>query len=111
MSTTPGPDDATVEKCLVLGHGFHEDERATVTTILARMDSHLAGQSADQVRLDLHMKEPGQRGRKVTLECHIVGLSPLLATSADDDTKVAIAHIRDEVIRQLDDQKAKRLEH
>lgn len=111
MSTTPGPDDATVEKCLVLGHGFHEDERTTVMTILARMDSHLVGQSADQVRLDLHMKEPGHRGRKVTLECHIVGLSPLMATSADDDTKVAIAHIRDEVIRQLDEQKAKRLAH
>ena len=23
MTTIPGPDDATVEKCLILGHGFH----------------------------------------------------------------------------------------
>jgi ribosome-associated translation inhibitor RaiA len=111
MTTTPGPDDATVEQCLILGHGFHEDERATVVAILDRLDHRLVGEPADGVRFDLHMKDPGQPGRKVTLEAHIAGLPTMVATATDADTKVALAHVRDELLRQLSDQKSKRAPH
>ena len=111
MTTTPGPDDATVEKCLHLGHGFHDDERATVVAILDRIDARLVGEPAEGVRLDLHMKDPGQPGRKVTLEGHVAGLPVMVATASDDDTKVALAHVRDELLRQLTDEKSKRQPH
>lgn len=111
MTTTPGPDDATVDKCLILGHGFHDDERHTVVSILDRLDHRLVGEAASGVRFDLHMKDPGQPGRKITLECHIAGLPTMVATATDDDTKVALAHLRDEMLRQLTDQKSKRAPH
>lgn len=105
---TTASDPATVERCLHLGHGFHEDERSTVVSILDRLDHHMASEEAEHVRLDLHMKDPGQRGRKVTLECHVAGLPEMVATSEEDDTKAALAKVRDELIRQLDDEKSKR---
>ncbi len=111
MSTTPGPDDATVEKCLHLGHGFHADERPTVVGILDRLDSRLVGEPAERVRFDLHVKDRQHPGRKLTLECHIAGLPTLVATAHDDDIKVAIAHARDELLRQLTDTKDKRHNH
>jgi ribosome-associated translation inhibitor RaiA len=111
MTTIPGPDDATVEKCLILGHGFHDDERHTVVAVLDRLDHRLVGEPADGVRFDLHMKDPGHPGRKITLECHIAGLPTLVATATDDDTLVALAHVRDELLRQLSDEKSKRAPH
>ena len=111
MTTTPGPDDATVEKCLILGHGFHADERDSVVAILDRLDHRLVGEPADGVRLDLHMKDVGHPGRKVTLELHVAGLPTMVATADDEDTKVALAHVRDEALRQLSDEKSKRAPH
>jgi hypothetical protein len=111
MTTTPGPDDATIEKCLTLGHGFHADERATVVAILDRMDGRLVGEPADGVRVDLHMKDVGHPGRKITLELHVTGLPTMVATADDEDTKVALAHVRDEALRQLSDQKSRRHAH
>ena len=57
------------------------------------------------------MKDPGQPGRKVTLEGHVAGLPPMVATATDAETKVAIAHVRDELLRQLTDEKSKRQPH
>lgn len=111
MTTIPGPDDATVEKCLHLGHGFHDDERATVVSILDRLDSRLVGEPAEGVRLDLHIKDPEHPGRKVTLECHVAGLPEVVGTATDEDIKVALAHVRDEVLRQLTEEKRKRQPH
>ena len=111
MTTIPGPDDATVEKCLILGHGFHDDERHTVVSVLDRLDHRLVGEPADGVRFDLHMKDPGHPGRKITLECHIAGLPTMVATATEHDTLVALAHVRDELLRQLSDEKSKRAPH
>jgi ribosome-associated translation inhibitor RaiA len=105
---TTAKDPATVDACLHLGHGFREDERASVVSLLDRLDHHLASEEAEHVRLDLHVKDPGQRGRKVTLECRIAGLPELVATSERDDMPAALAQVRDELVRQLDEEKSKR---
>ena len=106
MSTAADP--ATVAGCLRLGHGFHEDERPSVVTLLDRLDHHLANEEAEHVQLMLHVKDPGQRGRKVTLECRIAGLPELVATSEREDMLSALAQVRDELARQLDEQKSER---
>jgi ribosome-associated translation inhibitor RaiA len=82
-----------------------------VVSVLDRLDHRLVGEPADGVRFDLHMKDPGHPGRKITLECHIAGLPTLVATATDDDTLVALAHVRDELLRQLSDEKSKRAPH
>ena len=109
MSTTPGPDDATVEKCLHLGHGFHEDERVRVVESIAKIDRHLVGRPADSVRIDLQVKERDTAQQKVTMEAHIAGLPPVVGTAEDADVWSAVGHTRDEVARQLEDLKEKRL--
>lgn len=108
---TTAADPATVDRCLHLGHGFREDERQSVVAILDRLDHHLAAEEAEHVRLDLHVKDPGQRGRKVTLECHIAGLPELVATSEREDMPAALAQVRDELVRQIDDLKSRRRPH
>ena len=47
----------------------------------------------------------------MTLEGHVAGLPVMVATATDDDTKVALAHVRDELLRQLTDEKSKRQPH
>lgn len=109
MTTATNP--ATVDKCLSIGNGFHTDERDSIVSTLSKLDQHVANETADNVRFDLHEKEPGHRGRKVTLECHITGLPVLIATSEHDDIHSALTDVRDEMIRQIDDRKDKALPH
>ena len=107
MSTTPSPTDATVEKCLHLGHGFHDDERPTVVGILDKIDHRLVGRDEDTVRFDLMVNERESTGQKVTLEGHIGGIPTIVATSNKEDVWVGVADARDEWIRQYNDYKTK----
>lgn len=111
MSTSPSPSDATVERCLRLGHGFHEDEREKVVGILAKIDHRLVGEPADRVSLELMVKDRESRDPRTTLEARIAGLPQLVATSSEDDVWVAVAEVRDELLRQLGDAKERAHEH
>jgi len=111
MSTTPGPSDATVDRCLRLGHGFHESERPKVVDGLARLDHHLVGQPAEAVHVDLQVKERDSNSQKLTAEVHVAGLPTLVATAKDPDVWVAVAHARDELIRQFEDVRSRREPH
>lgn len=111
MSTSPSPSDATVEKCLHLGHGFHEDERGKVVEILDKIDHRLVGRDADTVRFDLLVNERGSTSQKVTLEGHLAGLPTLVATSKKEEVWAGVADARDELIRQLNDIKTKHEHH
>jgi ribosome-associated translation inhibitor RaiA len=108
---TAAADPATVDRCLHLGHGFREDERPSVVSILHQLDRHLAAEEAEHVRLDLHVKDAGHPGRKVTLECRIAGLPELVASSDREEMPAALAQVRDELIRQLDDRTSRRRPH
>ncbi len=109
MTTTPGPDDATVEQCLHLGHGFREEERPHVVELLSKVDRHLVGRAAGGVRIDLQVKDRDTVQQKVTLEAELAGLPTTVATAEGDELWTAVAHARDELVRQLEDAKEKRL--
>jgi ribosome-associated translation inhibitor RaiA len=111
MSTTSDANDATVAACLQLGHGFHEDEREKVLGILDKLDHRLAGESEDKVRLDLMVKDREGRDQKTTLEVHIAGLPLIVGTSHREDIWAALAEVRDDALRQLDDFKKKHQQH
>lgn len=104
MTTRDTPDPATIEKCLILGHGFHEDDRAKVLEILHRMESRMNGLSANQVTLELLVKDRDHNDQKVTFEADI-GRSHIVATAEHEDLWAAVAHARDEFLRQHDDWK------
>jgi ribosome-associated translation inhibitor RaiA len=105
MSTSPSPSDATVAQCLQLGHGYHADERDKVVEILHKIDHRLVGEPAERVRFDLMVKDREGKDAKTTLECHIAGLPTLVATSHDSDPWVAVAEVREELLRQLKETK------
>lgn len=107
MSTSPSPSDATVDQCLQLGHGFHADERERIVGILDKIDHRLVGEPAERVRFELMVKDREGKDAKTTLECHVAGLPTLVATSHDADVWVAVAHVRDELLRQLNEAKTK----
>jgi hypothetical protein len=102
MSTPPSENDATVEKCLILGHGFHEDERDKVCEILHKIDHRLHGLPEDKVRLELLVKDRDGKDQKTTLEAG-VGRAHLVATADDEDVWAAVAHVREEFLRLYND--------
>lgn len=101
MTTHPSPSDATVEKCLNLGHGFHEYDRTTVLEILDKLDHRFTGIPAETVRLELMVKDREHNDQKVTLEGHVAGMKTVVATATDEDVWVGLAHVRDEFLRQF----------
>jgi ribosome-associated translation inhibitor RaiA len=111
MATDPGTTDATVAECLQIGHGFHGDERDQLVEVLNKLDRRLVGEPADRVRLDLMMKDRDGRDQKTTAELHIVGLPMIVGTSSISEVWAAVAEVRDEVLRQLDDEKKKHQHH
>lgn len=103
MSTLPSPSDATVDKCLDLGHGFHEDERDRVVEILHKIDHRFHGTAADRVQLVLMVKDRDHNDQKVTLEAYVAGVPNIVATADDEDLWSAVAHVREEFLRQYND--------
>lgn len=111
MSTSPSPTDATVAECLQLGHGFHADERERIVEILSKIDHRLVGEPADRVRFDLMVKDREGRDAKTTLEAHVAGLPTIVATSHQADPWAAVAEVRDELLRQLNEAKTRAHPH
>lgn len=111
MNATPKSDDATVAKCLQLGHGFQEDERDRIIGILDKLDHRLVGMAADSVRLELSVKDREHLDQKVTLEGFFAGLPTLVGTSFEQNVYAGVADVRDEVLRQLDEYKKRQQDH
>jgi len=103
MTTPPSPTDATVEECLVVGHGFHEPDRSRVVEILDKVDHRFHGTPADRVRLELMVKDRDHNDQKVTFEAHIAGVPTIVATSTQADIWACVAEVRDEFLRQYND--------
>ncbi len=117
MSTTPSPNDATVAARLRLGHGFHEDERDRVVESLHQIDRHLIGRPADDVDLEIHVKDRDHVDQRVTLEGQVSGLPQIVASHSGDGAHDGdevwrlVTRVRDEFIRQIDDLKDERRPH
>lgn len=97
-------DPATVEKCLILGHGFHAKDSDRVLEILHPVEARMNGLSANQVTLELMVKDREGKDQKVTFEGDL-NKAHIVATSHDPDIWAAVAHVRDEFMRQYTDWK------
>lgn len=104
MTNHAPQDPATVEKCLILGHGFHQDDKETILEILHRIEARMNGLSANQVTLELLVKDRDHNDQKVTFEADL-GKAHIVATAQDEDVWAAVAHVRDEFLRQYTDWK------
>jgi ribosome-associated translation inhibitor RaiA len=108
MSSNESGATSVLDERLRLDHGFGLADQEWVTKALAGLVPHLNGWHADQIALEISVKERDGNDQRVTLEASIAGLPKLVATSAEADLYQAIAEVRKELIRQIEDQKSRR---
>jgi hypothetical protein len=104
--TSTGTDTqapATVDACLRLTSGFSADERPRIIDTFTKMDSRLKRWSAEQVDMELSIKERESSSQQVTLECwiHAGGDTRFVATSREGLLQDALMDCREDMIRQI----------
>lgn len=97
-----------LEDRLRLGAGFAAEDRARVLEMLAPLARHLAHWDPEQVDPEISVKNRGGPEQKVTLEARLPRWPSLVATSTDRELDRALVEVRKELIRQIEDKKAKR---
>lgn len=92
-----------IEERLRIVPEFKEDDRRWILPILTgKLDRRLSRWDAEQVELELSVKDRTTGQQRVVLEAWIAGLPKFVATSTEADLTNAIADIRDDLFTQLD---------
>lgn len=78
---------------------------------LAGLAPHLAGWNPEPVELEVSVKEWEGRDQRVTLESRLAGWPRIVVISREDDLDRALTEVRDDLIRQVEDAKARRDPH
>ncbi|HWG61877.1 MAG TPA: hypothetical protein VG253_09205 [Streptosporangiaceae bacterium] len=108
MSARKNRPAPTLEESLRLGAGFGTGDREHVLEALAPLNRHLAHWNPEQVDLEISVKNREGPQQKVMLEAWLAGWPAVLATSKDRDLDRAVIEVRKEMIRRIEDEKAKR---
>lgn len=98
---------ASVEQVRIVSE-FRSDEHERVRGILSQLDRPLSRFDADQVDLELSIKERDSSTPKTVLECWIAGWPRMVATSRERDVPSAVAEVRKDLKRQIDDAVSRR---
>jgi ribosome-associated translation inhibitor RaiA len=93
---------------LRLGFGFRAAHRGHVLELLSSLERHLGRWDADQVDLEISVKDRRGPEQKVTFEAWLPKWPALVANSTARDLDHAVIEVRKEMIRQIEDEKAKR---
>lgn len=99
---------ASVERQLRLGFGFEESERDRVVGMLGKLDRQLKRFPADAVDMELTVKDRETMAQKVTMEVKLPHLPRIVATSNEPLLRDALMNVREEVLRQIKEQHARR---
>jgi ribosome-associated translation inhibitor RaiA len=94
---------------LRLAGGFRESELPHLLAALTPLEKHLARWDADHVDLQLSVKDRGGTEQHVTIEAKLGGWPLVVAKVADLDFDRALHEARDELIRQIDDERRRRI--
>jgi hypothetical protein len=92
---------------LRLGFGFGASHRRHVLDLLSGLERHLARWDPEQVDLEISVKDRRGPEQKVTFEAWLPKWPPLIASSTVRDLDQAVIEVRKEMIRQIEDRKAK----
>jgi ribosome-associated translation inhibitor RaiA len=111
MSDTWDSSTKVLSERLRLGAGFGAADHDHVLELMSSLTRHLARWKPEKVDLEISVKDRGGPEQKVTLEAQLPGLTMVVATYADRDLDHALIGARKELIRQIDDEKAKRSAH
>jgi hypothetical protein len=69
---------------------------------------HLSGWEHDQVDLEVSLKDADGPDQRVTLQAWLAGRAHLVATSHKRDLDHALAEVRRDLIRQIEDERSRR---
>jgi ribosome-associated translation inhibitor RaiA len=108
MSGTEDGPTGTLEERLRLGAGFAVADRLRILGALSALAPHLSGWEHDQVDLEVSMKDTEGTDQKVTLQAWLAGRLHLVATSHERDLDRALAEVRRDLIRQIEDERSRR---
>lgn len=108
MSDHEKNSEPIVAERLRFGSGFSAEDQDHVLEVLSALDRHLAHWPPEKADLEISVKDRGGPEQKVTLEAWLPGWPPLVATFSDRDLDHALVGVRKEMIRLIDDEKAKR---
>lgn len=112
MSESGGSPGSVLDARLRLGPGFHEADRAQVLTELSSLGRHLVHWSADRgLALEVSVQDRGGPEQTVTLETWLPGWPSQVAHSTESDLGRALVQVRQQMIRRIEDGKAKRHPH
>jgi hypothetical protein len=108
MSGSKNSPTGTLQERLHLGAGFTAADRPRILEALSALAPHLSGWEHDQVDLEVSLKDTEGRDQKVTLQAWLAGRAHFVATSYKRDLDHALAEVRRELIRQIEDEKSRR---
>ena len=108
MSGTEHGPTGTLEERLRLGAGFAAADRLRILGALSALAPHLSGWEHDQVDLEVSLKDTEGADQKVTLQAWLARRLHLVATSHERDLDRALAEVRRDLIRQIEDERSRR---
>jgi hypothetical protein len=108
MSGTENSTAGTLEERLRLGAGFAAADRPRVISALSALAPHLSGWEHDRADLEVSLKDTDGPDQKVTLQAWLGGRTHLVTTSHERDLDHALAEVRRELIRQIEDERSRR---
>jgi hypothetical protein len=108
MSGTENSPTSTLEERLRLGAGFAAADRMRILSALAALEPHLSGWEHDQVDLELSLKTPRARTRRSPFRPGWRDWAHLVATSHERSLDHALAEVRRELIRQIEEERSRR---
>lgn len=109
MSGTENNPTGTLQERLRLGAGFAEADRMRILEALSALAPHLSGwERSHQVELEVSLKDTDGADQKVTLQAWLPGRTHLVATSGERDLDHALAEVRRDLIRQIEDERSRR---
>jgi len=104
MSRTENNQTGTLyEHHLRLGAGFAAADRPRTLRALSALAPHLSGWEHDQVDLEVSLKDIEGPDQKVTLQAWLGRRAHLVATSHERDLDHALAEVRRDLIRQIEE--------
>ena len=107
MSGTENSPTSTLEENLRLGAGFAAADRPRILGALSALEPHLSGWE-HEVDLEVSLKDTEGPDQKVTLQAWLAGRAHLVATSHERDLDHALAEVRRDLIRQIEDERSRR---
>lgn len=105
-----GREPASVAQ-LRLEAGFGADEADRVRDVMSKLNRRLSHFPADAVDMELTVKDRDTTSQKVTLEAWLPNLPRFVAVSKENDLHDGLMEVRDDLLRQINDEVDKRKDY